>query len=896
MTSHEKPSGSEKLQVTIRKMEQMGTKKSIELWIQSFWKIGLAILTWILLMAMINFGIPKLNTGRVYESIDLPSTLLETRVERTVSNGTKGYLTYGPYITLNEGNYVLEMYYSADTDSNWIDVSSIELREPLYMEFLSKDQHVHRIDLSLAETVDKIEVRTWYDGEGMLSIDRLEIHTVREDLQMVQHALNVFLLLIIAYCCGYLFSKLNRKEKPEKERILWKFRVRKSIWVAVLISFTFFVAGPISLYVTNADEFWFPITQMLPGILILFVVVSALLTIVLSLFGGDWFLRVLSITFGIGIALYVQGNFLVADYGLLNGADVDWNAFGEWAVVNTFIWIACVLIPLCVLYFRRSWMKIAVSYGSALLVMVQAVALGGMLVTAGDLGGNTDYILTTENINVVSEKENIIVFLLDAFGAVYLDDLLDKNPEYQEKFEDFTYYRNASAAGSPTHIAMPAILTGYLYKDELSYADYVSQAFQYTPLYRTMVEYNYDVGIYTNARFVDKEQDEYISNIFYGGSQVSSQLKFLEYWMKFTAFRYFPHILKSPFLIYSGVFDELKTGNKGLESYSISDRAYLQLQEPLEFQSEKNAFRLYHVMGAHPPYSLDENAVIVGNSETTREQQIKGCFHIIENYIRQLKEKGVYDNSTIIIMADHGAGIDYNPIFMLKEKNAHRDFNVSVAPISHIDLLPTLLEILGENEAQIAPYGRSIFSVTENEMRDRYFYRDTPGANEVRHIVEYHSSGDVWNEAEWKETGVVYYGDAALALREYSFGTVLSFGEEATGNLYTTYGFIRINDTYTVTTDYHAEMRFLLAKKPKGDIQVELSVWCPFEPNGDMIIHANDLEVFDGQNVNGTIIFTVPKDIVEDQLNLQFQFPDAVDAGWHLYAFNFISICIDDLK
>jgi len=160
-------------------------------------------------------------------------------------------------------------------------------------------------------------------------------------------------------------------------------------------------------------------------------------------------------------------------------------------------------------------------------------------------------------------------------------------------------------------------------------------------------------------------------------------------------------------------------------------------------------------------------------------------------------------------------GISENPLFLIKTKGAHGEFTVSTAPTSYIDLLPTFLEILGENKPQ---YGRSIFNIDENEQRDRYFYRDIH-TSEVRHIVEYYSAGgNAWEHENWKESGIVYYGDADPALRKYKFGTELSFGEDATGNLYTVDGFTRINDSYTITTGKHAEMNFPFKKAPNRNI------------------------------------------------------------------------------
>ena len=55
---------------------------------------------------------------------------------------------------------------------------------------------------------------------------------------------------------------------------------------------------------------------------------------------------------------------------------------------------------------------------------------------------------------------------------------------------------------------------------------------------------------------------------------------------------------------------------------------------------------------AHPPFILNEYAEEVPSDSTTQLKQARGVLHIIEEYISQLKEEGIYDNTAIIIMAD----------------------------------------------------------------------------------------------------------------------------------------------------------------------------------------------------------------------------------------------------
>ena len=861
-------------------------------------QIIICVVVLAVLAAAVNLGIPALNTKQVFDAMDLPSGLVGKEEPRSVNNSEKrGALTYGPYVTLVSGEYTIRVYYETDTEKNSVDVFSLNVGRKLYLNTLSKTEKFHEFNLKLEETTANIEVRVTYSGEGKLSVEKIEIIPVRKDLQAAQSALNVLLIALFFGYCGYYLPKIKKSDATESGRLTWKDRLKKALPVALFISFTFCLAGPISLYTANTEEFWFSLWQMLPIITLAFAVLTVAVTMVLSLVPGKGFLWILAAIFGLGVALYIEGNFLVQDYGLLNGNAIEWNAFSEWAVIDTLIWIAIPIAILLLAFFLKKWTEKLIQYGSVFLVAVQAVALVIGVATAKDLDKSSEYLLTTKNYNIVSEDENIIVFLLDAFDTKYMDSLLESYPEYKETLTDFVWYKDTATAAAPTHVALPIILTGYRYTDPVSYKDYIKKAFDYTPLYAQLTEHNYDIGVYTSSRYVSGEQEKYISNIYNEKPTINSQSQFLLDMLNLAGFRYMPHILKGQFVIYSGEFDELKSSNEqGEKSYSVnSSESYTMLQQPLTLESGSNAFRFYHLMGPHGPWCLNEKAEVVANEDTTMEKQIRGSFLIIENYMNQMREKGIYDNSTIIIMADHG-NIDrqQNPLLMIKAKNSQGDFGISTAQISYMDLLPTFLEILGEDGSK---YGRSIFDIGETEQRERYFYRDMQG--EVQHgtgarmLIEQMTTDVAWNYDAWVETGKIYYGDADPEKRQkYVFGTELSFLEEATGNQYVIDGLIRIDEVFSGTAGDHTVLEIPLKRKPKTDILVSMTVHSVIGAGKEnqLIVYANGTEVFNNENTNGTIEFTIPKDLVKDSITLRFEYPDVPSSG---YAFNFVDLKMD---
>ena len=120
----------------------------------------------------------------------------------------------------------------------------------------------------------------------------------------------------------------------------------------------------------------------------------------------------------------------------------------------------------------------------------------------------------------------------------------------------------------------------------------------------------------------------------------------------------------------------------------------------------------------------------------------KYVFGIVKEYIRQMQELGVYDDATIIVTADHGEhnAFDFpgngtpmaqaaTPIFMVKEKGAHREeLGLNHAPIYHEDMQATLLDCAGlyDSESDLEMFGLSVFDIGEDALRERTWYDRQP--------------------------------------------------------------------------------------------------------------------------------------------------------------------------
>ena len=120
-----------------------------------------------------------------------------------------------------------------------------------------------------------------------------------------------------------------------------------------------------------------------------------------------------------------------------------------------------------------------------------------------------------------------------------------------------------------------------------------------------------------------------------------------------------------------------------------------------------------------------------------------------------MKQLGIYENSIIVIMADHGYyDLRSNPLFLVKGMNEMHEFRVDDTPISFFDLQNAFSELLDGKTAD------EIFE-RENSERVRLYYsyekfRTMDLDSYSVPIKEYEVHGHARNIQKYYESGRVF--------------------------------------------------------------------------------------------------------------------------------------------
>lgn len=546
-------------------------------------------------------------------------------------------------------------------------------------------------------------------------------------------------------------------------------RLSLAALVSLAFAFTFTLFGPYELYIQSERYLTFPFSDFALPMAAVALGVFAILFAVLSLLRGKLFNYAVSVLFAVTIAGYIQRNLLNIDHGALDGHAIEWTKFAAAGVGNFLFWCFILVAVLFLLYFSRRFWTHAVRALSLLLVSVQLVALVSMFITDPPATRQDDVISSDTDIYNVTTGNNVVFFLLDRFDNVYADAVIKDNPQWEEKLKGFTYYHNFTGSYSRTMPSVTYLLTGVKCDYSIPYNEYFNKAWSTSTFLSDIRSAGYKTRIYTDKSYVvgDVKNLLGLADNFIPNKQTTNRGKMLRYMMSLSAYVYCPELFKPYFVVYTGDLASVTTAERDdLTVYKVNDPIFWKgyRKQGLTVEDERGTFTFYHLSGPHEPYLLDENGDKMDKSYEVKDlyRQTTGDMNMIFAYIDELKEKGVYDKTTIIISADHGrtgtmpalndarcltlmikpAGADGTAPMEMSNKQVCQD-NLRASIISYFGLDPT-------------EYGRTIESIGEDEEMVRYFWMQGSDA-ERRHrdfeMVTYEIRGDANKFENWKEVG-----------------------------------------------------------------------------------------------------------------------------------------------
>ena len=444
-------------------------------------------------------------------------------------------------------------------------------------------------------------------------------------------------------------SKINKQEKI----------VSGIVGFAISVFFCFLL--PLQTFLANRDLFEFGVVELLwqSGILAFGVgVLLCLLLIIASRFVG----RLISVVIvALTFCAYLETGILSIGLPTLNG---DPFCFTD---ILRKIWDAAILAGVflifivCYRYVKGFVHWVAVC--TCLMMVASLFDVGVKGRTKKSSSAFSDGFCSPYEVAksvVYSPIRNVLLISLDAVPGDLVRDILDEEPDLREKFTGFTEYTNVIGMHEMTVRGYPGLITGEYYDPSDSLDAYVQSIFSEKSLLYPYLKVGARLYVnpgcmrygYTNDKVeIDQSSDD--KGRWCAFLRRSPEIPYLNLF-DVLKFRLVPYKFKSVVLL--RIFSEsIKTPNLKREK-----DLFPVLSEGKIAEDASLSLLCFHTRGVHVPLIYNRNGemldVPVNTVKGLKDQTIYVLFEV-GLFLDSLRERGVYDVSTVILTTDHGTSV-----------------------------------------------------------------------------------------------------------------------------------------------------------------------------------------------------------------------------------------------
>ncbi|WXT99932.1 MAG: Membrane protein insertase YidC [Catillopecten margaritatus gill symbiont] len=399
---------------------------------------------------------------------------------------------------------------------------------------------------------------------------------------------------------------------------------------------------------------------------------------------------------------------------------------------------------------------------------------------------NTPVELPKNEINTtlaMSKEKNVLVFFLDAFSGIEMNKAFNEKAIFLDEYTGFTWYKNTLSTGSHTALSIAALLGGQNYtmdkmwerniRDRQSYRDEIDKAYTIYP--KVFIPNGWEF-LHFAPEYVKKPHKEVntVNMGLYRDYYLSQhdikrpeRTDALGRDMLFATglFRISPRFLKK--IIYDdgewlGLYksqDALFGNiNKGATHWGFLNT----FKNKLNASNSKKTFKFFHLLLPHAPYVVAKDGSL-DPSKSSYSISAQKSLEIISKIIRKLKDKGVYNQTKIVLISDHGyhhyesktpefekgfnnkttvrAGAMY-PLLLVKDFNTKGQLKSSGRFMSNIDLAGIVCATLES--------GCDIKDIDHTKINTNRILRSNPDAGKGQYAT-FEVKDNIFEIKNWKK-------------------------------------------------------------------------------------------------------------------------------------------------
>jgi YidC/Oxa1 family membrane protein insertase len=344
----------------------------------------------------------------------------------------------------------------------------------------------------------------------------------------------------------------------------------------------------------------------------------------------------------------------------------------------------------------------------------------------------------TPVFSLSKNNPNVIVFMIDGAINGFVKPIFEEHPQLKKQFDGFTLYPNTVSFAVHTLMGVPPIWGGYEYtpkkmneRDSVPLTKKHNEALLVLP--RLFTGAGYDVTVtdpsWANYAWIP---DTRIYDQYEGIRAFNTSRRYNDLWYKQNNFGndqitgtkikrntlWFSFLKITPPPLRQIVYDD--GWYWGTDDIGSSLTDFINFYAVLDFLPEFTSYdakkpsalfltnEATHelVLLQYPDYIPVKKVTAMGSGEYSenRYYHVNNAFHLkFGEWLEELKKNGVYDNTRIIIVSDHGAGVDakladtditipgerreeYNPVLLVKDFYSHGELKTDNTFMSNGDV------------------------------------------------------------------------------------------------------------------------------------------------------------------------------------------------------------------
>lgn len=557
----------------------------------------------------------------------------------------------------------------------------------------------------------------------------------------------------------------------------------KVLALAAALSLLVFIVLPGSLYLGNLHAFMAPPGPIARLLLLPASLFMAIVWLSLKLSRRNDFSMLCSTLAALTLLCWIQSYVLVGHYGLLDGSPIDWSTPAWRAWVDLPIW-ALGLVAAAVFHRR-------VGQGLTTAAFVIVAAQAAVLVLDGvshrdalKLKATQDSIANElEPMARFSSGRNVLHIVLDSFQADVFNDIMDGPAarNWRSALSGFTFFEENLGTFPATHLALPAIVSGKVFRNHMPRPEFMEVAFGGESILNAAHDAGFEVDIASDPMMLGLLMKGRFDNAYLTDrpSLVENAARIFD----LALFRLAPHWLKP--LVYQEqrwLIRRWAARSDLMKFPYFTHNAFLaDITRRFAVDRAAPVFKFFHLMTTHAPFVVNQDCAYAGRvlprvRETVTWQSACSLAFVVP-LLERMKEAGIYDSSLIVIMADHGGHIPPHryrpghfvqgdktyelppellglatPLLAIKPPGTVRPFTTSSALTSTTDLAATIDDLLGL-DADLP--GLSLFDGNRSPVAERRFFgqhwsRDDFQSDYIQNIEEFRVSGSAYQIESWR--------------------------------------------------------------------------------------------------------------------------------------------------